>query len=207
MKVLVFGANGKTGRTVVKRAAAAGHEVTAFVRNSEQSQAHNATLAQGDATSRADVDAAMKGQEAVIDTIGGKTPYKDTDLESSAAATIIASMKANGVRRLIATSMLGVGDSKENAPLYARLLVSTFLRGADKDKAAMEAEVATSNLDWTILRPAILTDDQATGNVHVLLEGTDEKAHKITRDDVAEFMVQQLSATNYLRQSIVIANS
>ncbi len=207
MKVLVFGANGKTGRTVVERAAAAGHEVTAFVRSSEQSEALNVKLAQGDATSRTDVDAAMQGQEAVIDTIGGKTPYKDTDLESSAAATIIASMQANGVRRLIATSMLGVGDSKGNAPLYARLLVSTFLRGADKDKLAMEAEVAGSGLDWTILRPAILTDDGATGDVHVLPEGTDEKAHKITRADVAEFMVQQLSDTNYLHQSIVIANS
>ena len=207
MKVLVFGANGKTGRTVAERAVAAGHEVTAFVRSSEQSEASNVKLAHGDATSRADVDAAMQGQEAVIDTIGGKTPYKDTDLEASAAATIIASMRANGVRRLIATSMLGVGDSKENAPLYARLLVSTFLRGADKDKAAMEAEVAASGLDWTILRPAILTDDEATGEIQVVPEGTDEKAHKITRADLAEFMVQQLSASNYLQQSIVIANS
>ena len=207
MKVLIFGANGKTGRTVVERAMAAGHEVTAFVRSSEQNDVPGVKLARGDATNRADVDAAMQGQEAVIDTIGGKTPYKDTDLESSAAATIVASMKANGVRRLIATSMLGVGASKENAPFYERLLVATFLRGANKDKSAMEAEVAASGLDWTILRPAILTDDEATGNVQVFPEGTDDKAHKITRADVAEFMVQQMSATNYLHQSIAIANS
>ena len=207
MKVLVFGASGKTGRAVVARAAAEGHEVTAFVRSSEESVASNVTLVEGDATSRADVDAAMQGQEAVIVTIGGKTPYKDTDLESSAAATIVASMQAKGVRRLIVTSMLGLGDSKENAPFYERLLVVTFLRGANKDKSAMEAEVAASGLDWTILRPAILTDDEATGKVRVFPEGTDEKAHKITRSDVAEFMVQQLSATNYLHQSIAIANS
>ncbi len=207
MKVLIFGANGKTGQTVVKRAIAAGHEVTAFVRSSEQTDVPNAKLAKGDATNRADVNAAMQGQDAVIDTIGGKTPYKDTDLEASAAATIIASMKTYGVRRLIATSMLGVGDSKENAPFYERLLVATFLRGADKDKSAMEAEVAASGLNWTILRPAILTDGEATGDVKVFPEGTDEKAHKITRADVAEFMVQQLSATNYLHQTIAIANS
>ena len=207
MKVLIFGANGKTGRTIVERAMAAGHEVTAFVRSSEQNDVPGVKLAKGDATNRADVDAAMQGQEAVIDTIGGKTPYKDTDLESSAAATFVASMKANGVRRLIATSMLGVGASKENAPFYERLLVATFLRGANKDKSAMEAEVAASGLDWTILRPAILTDDEATGSVQVFPEGTDDKAHKITRADVAEFMVQQMSATNYLHQSIAIANS
>ena len=207
MKVLVFGANGKTGRMVVERATAAGHQVTAFVRDSEQSEASTVKCFQGDATSRADVDAAMRGQEAVVDTIGGKTPYKDTDLEASVAAVVIASMQTNSVRRLIATSMLGVGDSRENAPFYARLLVSTFLRGADKDKSAMEAEVTASGLDWTILRPAILTDDEASGNIQVFPEGTDEKAHKITRGDVADFMVQQLSANNYLHQSIVIANS
>ena len=207
MKVLVFGAIGKTGRMVVERAMAAGHEVTAFVRNPEEGQAANVKVAIGDATNRADVDAAMQGQEAVIDTIGGKTPYKDTDLESSAAATIISSMREARVSRLIATSMLGVGDSKDNTPFYARLLVSTFLRWADKDKAEMEAEVSASGLEWTILRPAILNDDEGTGNLQVIAEGTEEKAHKITRADLADFIVQQLQADNYLRQSIVIANS
>ena len=207
MKVLVFGANGKTGRMVVERATAAGHEVTAFVRNSEEGGAPSVKVAKGDATNRADVNAAMQGQEAVIDTIGGKTPYKETDLESSAAAVIISSMREAGVRRLIATSMLGVGDSNENAPLYARLLVSTFLRGANKDKSAMETEVTASGLDWTILRPAILNDAEALGGVQIIAEGTEEKAHKITRVDLADFIVQQLPATNYLRQSIVIANS
>ena len=207
MKVLVFGANGETGRMVVERAMAAGHEVTAFVRNSDEGSAAKVKVVSGDATNRADVDAAMQGQEAVIDTIGGKTPYKDTELESSATATIISSMKAARVSRLIATSMLGVGDSKDNAPLYARLLVSTFLRGADKDKSAMEAEVSASDLDWTILRPAILNDDEATGNVQVIAEGPEKKAHKITRADLADFIVQQLQADSYVRRSIVIANS
>lgn len=207
MKVLVFGALGKTGKTVVERAVAAGHQVTAFVRDPGEGNAGNVRVAQGDATSRADVDAAMRGQEAVIDTIGGETPYKATTLESSAAATIIASMQANGVRRLLATSMLGVGESKENAPIYERLLVATFLRGADKDKSAMESEVEASGLDWTILRPAILTDNDATGKVRVVKEGTDEKAHKITRADVAAFMVEQLSSNAYLHQAITIANS
>ena len=207
MKVLVFGATGKTGKAVVERAVEAGHEVTAFVRDAGEESGLNVRVAQGDATSRADVDAAMRGQEAVVDTIGGKTPYKETTLESSAGATIIASMQANGVRRLIATSMLGVGDSKENAPIYERLLVATFLRGADRDKSAMESEVRSSDLQWTILRPAILTDDPATGNVRVIPEGTEEKAHKITRADVAAFMVEQLSSGTYVHQSVILVNS
>ena len=207
MKVLVFGASGKTGRAVVEHALAAGHEVTAFVREASEGSLAGVRVAQGDATSCPDVDSAMQGQEAVIDTIGGKTPYKATDLESSAASTIIASMRAHGVRRLLATSMLGVGESKENAPVYERLLVATFLRGADKDKSAMEAEVRRSDLDWTILRPAILTDDPAKGDVRVYAEGTDEKAHKITRADVAAFLVEQLASDAYVHQAIAIANS
>ena len=207
MKVLVIGAGGKTGRAVVEQALAAGHEVTAFVHSAEGYDVPTVRVVTGDAADEAAMDNAVRGQDAVLDTIGGKTPYKDTTLESSVAATIIASMQRNGVRRLVVTSMLGVGDSKANAPIYARLLVSTFLRGADKDKAAMEAAVESSNLDWVILRPAILTDGDATGNVQVYGIDTDEKAHKITRADLASFMIARLTGSEYLHQTVTIANN
>ena len=119
------------------------------------------------------------------------------------ARTIIASMQANRVRRLLTTSMLGVGESKENAPLFVRLLVATFLRGA---KSAMEFAVESSGLDWTILCPAVLTDDAPTGDIRVFQKGTGEKAHKISRADVAAFMVNQLSSSTYLHQAVTIAN-
>ncbi len=207
MKVLVFGARGKTGKAVVERAAAAGHDVTAFVRGSVKGSALNVRVVKGDATKRADVDAAMRGQEAVIDAIGGRTPWKETTLECSAARTIIASMQANGVRRLLATSMLGVGDSKDNAAIFVRLLLPTFLRGAGKDKSAMELAVESSGLDWTILRPAVLTDDAPTGAIRVFQKGTGAKAHKISREDIAAFMVNQLSLSTYLHQAVTIANN
>ena len=103
--------------------------------------------------------------------------------------------------------MLGAGESKKNAPLSVRLLLPTFLRGADKDKSAMEASVQTSGLDWTILRPAILTDNAATGHVRVFQEGTIEKAHKITREDVASFLVEQLSSSRSIQKILTIANT
>ncbi len=207
MKVLVIGAAGKTGKAVVEQAMAAGHQVTAFVHKADEYQVSDVRVIEGDATDRADIDAAVIGQDAVLDTIGGKTPYKTTTLESSAASTIIASMQQNGVRRLVVTSMIGEGDSKANAPFYERLLVSTLLRGANKDKAAMESAVESSNLDWVILRPAILTDDPAEGNVRAFDTETGEKAHKITRADLASFMIAQLANDEYLHQSVTIANS
>ena len=207
MRVLVFGAAGKMGTAVVKQAMIVGHDVTAVVRGAGEGTSPNVRVMRGDASNRADVDAAMRGQQAVINTIGGKTPWKDTGLETSAADTIVASMKANGVRRLLVTSMLGVGESKQHASLLVRLLVPTFLRGADKDKAAMEAAVKSSGLDWTIIRPAILTDSVATGQVRVFQEGTVEKAHKIAREDVAAFLIDQLVSSTYLHNTLTIANT
>lgn len=206
MKVLVIGAAGKTGRAVVEQAVAAGHQVTAFVHQADEYEVSDVRVIEGDATDSVAMDAAVSGQEAVLDTIGGKTPYKATTLESSAANTIIAAMQRNGVRRLVVTSMLGEGDSEANATMYERLLVSTLLRGADKDKAAMESAVEASGLDWVILRPAILTDDPAKGNVRVFDAETGEKAQKITRADLAAFMLSQLSSNEYLHQAVTIAN-
>lgn len=208
MKILVIGAAGKTGTEVVKQALAAGHEVTAFVHQAENYQVADVRVVEGDATDSDGMNAAVLGQDAVLDTIGGKTPYKTTTLEASAATNIIAAMQRQGVRRLVVTSMLGEGDSKENAPFfYERLLISTFLRGANKDKANMESAVESSNLDWIILRPAVLSDDAATGHVQVFEADSGEKAHKITRADVAAFMIDQLSSDQYLHQAVTIANS
>lgn len=153
------------------------------------------------------METAVRGHDAVLDTIGGKTPYKETTLESSAASNIIAAMKQNGVRRLVVTSMVGEGEGKANATVYERLLLATFLRGTDKDKAAMESAVKSSDLDWVILRPAMLNEDAAKGNVKVFDAETGEKAHKITRADLASFMISQLSSDEYLHQAVTIANS
>lgn len=207
MNILVIGAAGKTGVAVVEQAMAAGHQVTAFVRNADEYRGPSVRVVEGDAADSAVMDEAVIGQDAVLDTIGGKTPYKATTLESSAARMIIDAMQRHGVLRLVVTSMLGVGDSEANAPIYERLLVSTFLRGADKDKSAMETTVESSGLDWVILRPAILSDDPATGKVQVFQAETGEKAHKITRADLASFMIAQLSNNEYLHQVVTIANS
>lgn len=207
MKILVVGAAGKTGKEVVKQALAAGHQVTAFVRNVVEYHEPGVRVVAGDAADSNAMAAAVAGQEAVLDTVGGKTPYKETTLESSVAHAIIAAMQHHAVRRLVVTSMIGVGDNTANATIYERLLVATVLRGADKDKTAMESEVESSKLDWVILRPAILADDPAQGNVRVFQAETGQKAHKITRADLAAFMLAQLSTDEHLRQVVTIANN
>ena len=205
MNVLVFGAAGKTGNLVLEKARAAGHTVTAFVHN-PNFHAIGVRLRTGDAGNLSDVRDAVASQDAVIDTIGGKTPYKATDLEASAARNIVAAMQAEGVRRLLVVSMMGVGDSAEQAPFwYKHLLLPTFLRGATPDKTNMEAAVRSSDIDYTIARPPILSDDPAKGSYQVIPAPT--KAHKITRADLAQFLVDQLTSNSYLKQAVVVANS
>ncbi len=206
MKILIMGAAGKTGEALVQQALADGHEVTAFVHDASGYRRDGVRVVEGDVLDSAKIDPAVAGQDAVLDTVGGSTPYKETTLETNAARNVMDAMQRNGVRRLVVTSAMGVGESKENAGfLYEHLLMPTFLRGTVKDKTGMEAEVKASDLDWIIVRPAILTDGEATGNVKVFSAETSETAHKISRADVAAFMLQQLTSDTHLRQAVTIA--
>ena len=209
MKVLVIGAAGKTGRLVVDRALAAGHSVKALVHDTETLAEHpfaeGVQIVQGDVHDRATVQTAMTACDAVIDALGGKTPFLKTDLESSAARVVLAAMKDAGAKRLVAISVLGAGDSGKQSPFwYEHLFLPTFLHGALPDKNAMEAEVKASGVEWVLVRPPILTDDPATGSIKVMHEH--EVAHTITRGDLARFLVDQLTDQSYLGTAVVIAN-
>lgn len=206
MKILVFGAGGGVGGLLVEQALAAGHEVTAFVRDASGFDRPGARVIEGDVLDAAAVASAVAGHDAVLDTIGGTTPWKRTGLEPDAARNIAEGMRESGVRRLVVTSAMGVGDSGEVAgSFYEYLLVPTFLRGTMKDKAEMEQDLKAADLDWVVVRPAGLTDGEPTGRVKVYEPGSGDKAHKIARADVAAFMLEQVTSDRHLRQAVTIA--
>lgn len=209
MKVLILGAGGRTGRAAVDQAAAAGHQVTAFVHHAGDYRGPSGVaITEGDAIDADSVGAAVAGQDAVIDTVGGKTPYRSgITLESDVAAAVVAAMQRHSVRRLLVISSLGVGDSMANATLVLRVLVTTFLRGSTADKAAMERAVETSGLDWTIARPAVLNNGPASGGVQTFDGATGTKAHKIARADLAAWLVAQLTSTEHVHRAVTIATS
>lgn len=205
MKVLIFGASGKTGSHVVDRALAAGHSVTVFAHDPAYRREGTRVLT-GDAANLVAVRNAVAGQDAVIDTIGGKTPYKATELETNAARNIVSAMQAEGVARLLVVSMMGVGDSAAQAPFwYEHLLMPTWLHGTTPDKTSMESAVTGSGLLYTIVRPPVLSDAPATGSYQVI--PAPDIAHKITRADLAQFLVDQLTSDTYVHQAILVANS
>lgn len=206
MKVLVFGANGKTGRLVVERALVKGHEVSVLVRDASRYSRVGVGVIQGDALKTEDVLRAMESQDAVVECIGGTKPWQEQTLERTAMRNIVSAMKQAGARRLVVVSAMGVGESAAQSPWWYRsLMVPTFLRGSTADKTAMEAEVRGSGLEWVIARPPILKDGAAMGIVRVL--GPGDTGHGITRADLAEWLVGQLESQEYVGRAVVVVNS
>ena len=206
MKLLVLGAAGKTGRAVVDQAIERGHDVTAFVHTADEYHRTDVRVVVGDARDQHSVLTAVHGQNAVIDALGGHLPFLETTLETDTAHNVITAMTEAGVHRLLVISTLGEGTSTANInDFYKHFIMPTLLRGVMKDKASMEATVEHSQLDWTIVRPAGLRDGDPKG-IHIVSPETAEKVRFITRADVATFLLDQLTGTDFLHQAVGIAN-
>lgn len=203
MKVLVFGATGGTGRQIVEQALAQGHTVTAFVRTpAKVDLSHpNLTLFQGDVMDAAAVERAMVGQEAVLSALGAPASQNDT-VRSDGTLNIIRAMKKSGVDRFVCMTTLGMGDSWDNLPLHFKYFIVPFiLRGAFADSERQESYVKQSDLDWTLVRPANLTDGKRTGVYqHGFPPTTKGIKLQIARADVADFMLNQLNANGYVHK-------
>lgn len=208
MNILIVGANGKTGRALVQQACELGHHVTALVHHPPKQPLHCARIVNGDARDPQFLDSAVAAHDAVIDTIGTRKPFLKTTLETDTARLLIAAMRRHNVRRLIAVSSLGVGDSIVNVPPLYRALMPLFFRGAIPDKEGMEAQLRSSDLDWTIVRPAGLTDGPTTHAVQIITPQSRRQARvvrRISRSDVAAFILQQLAGGTLIHQTVGIA--
>lgn len=202
MKVIIFGATGSVGRHLVDQALAAGHNVTAFGRNPSVLTADHANLARraGDVLDPASVMAAIDGHDAVMIALGAG---RKGTVRSAGTQNIIVAMTHHGLRRLVCASTLGAGDSYPALNFFwKRIMFGLLLRAAFADHQLQEDVIRQSDLDWVIVRPAAYTDGPAMGVYKFGFAPTGKTlALKISRADVARFMLQQLTATTWLRQS------
>jgi putative NADH-flavin reductase len=205
MNLLIVGANGKTGRALVQLAYERGHVVTALVHHQPKKPMRCARVIQGDARDHEVLQPAIAGQHAIIDTIGTRKPFLRTTLETDVAGYLIAGMRRNNIRRIIAVSSIGVGDSIENVPLLYRALMPIFFRGAIPDKQGMEDVLCDSGLDWTIIRPAGLTDDPLTKSVQLVAPISRRHVRRISRMDVADFILNHLDDCDLFQTTVGIA--
>lgn len=204
MKIAVFGATGGVGRQLVAQALANGAEVTAFARAPKKiTQRHgNLNVVPGDAADAAAVFRAVTAQDAILCALGAPITNKD-GIRATGTRHIVNAMKQAGVRRLVCLSAFGAGDSFSMLPfLYRRIVFPLILRHVMADHAAQEQIVGESGLDWTIVRPANLTGGPARGTYHAGFTSCGPAYKmKISRADVAAFMLQQLSGGTYLHKT------
>ena len=205
MRVLVFGANGATGRLVVDEALAAGHRVSAFVRTVAAPFPDDVRVIVGDATSMAKVRTAMPGHDAVVSTLGVRNALRSHGLIARSMAEIVPAMELAETRRLVVMSALGVGATFAQAPLVPRILYRLLLGDIFADKARGERIVEGSILDWTIVHPPLLTDGPLTGAYRAGEELPLSGFPKISRANVANFMVAALGSAAWSEKHVIVA--
>jgi len=208
MKLVVFGATGGTGQLVAEQALQQGHDVLAFVRNPDKLRISDTRLRviQGDITENGSrVEEAVRGQNVVISALGRRNSLKSADLISRSMRAIVPAMEHQGVRRVIVVSAFGVGESYHYAPLIPRIMFRLLLGDIFADKKAGEDYVRQSRLDWTLVYPVLLTNGPRTGKYRVGERLDLNGVPKISRADVADFILTQLRDATYLRRIALIS--
>jgi len=207
MKIVIFGAAGSTGRVLVEQALEKGYEVTGFDRQTQALmtiQNPKLSIVQGDIFNADQVEAAIAGQDAVLCVLGVR-PGVTIPVCSKGTENIIAAMQKVGVKRFICQSAFVVaaldGERREVSwilPLSLKLFPK--VKSMFADKVIQEQEVRQSDLDWIIIRPATLTDGPKTGNYKAGVPLSIGLNAKISRADVADFLLKQVVDDTYLHR-------
>lgn len=209
MKITIFGSTGRTGIMVVEEALKAGYSVAAFARDPEKLGIEHARLikCQGELLDSDAVAGAIHGAGAVISTLGPTSNRPELTV-SRGLPIILAGMQRHGVRRLVVTAGAGIGDAEDAPTVFSRLmdaLVRTLARNVYEDMLRMAEQVRASELDWTIVRTPMLTGQPKTGQVKVAWVGKGMRP-RLTRADLAAFLVSQVEDQTYLRRSPAVSN-
>lgn len=215
-KILVVGATGGSGRAAVKQLLDAGHSVTAFSRSADKlgDLSPRFTAINGDATNSADVDRVVRGHDAVVVTLGisenplrvrlfgtARTPM---DVRSAGTRNVIAAMQKHGVRRLVVQSSFGVGQTRDRLLLLERLFFSLLLKPQIEDTEAQELEVRRSDVDWVLVQPVHLTDDDADDMPFVSIDGQVQR-RKVSRNSVGRFLSHAAYTSEHVRQNVALS--
>jgi putative NADH-flavin reductase len=213
MRLVIFGPTGGTGRRLVERAIAEGHEVTAFARDPSRIAARHQRLkvVVGDAFDPESVREAVAGNEAVISVLGSRQPSNplyphrpgDPDgVASASSQNIVAAMKEHGLRRFVCQTAWGVGESRQDpgfaGAFFMKVLVPPLLRDEYADKEEQEKIVRQSDLEWVIVRPMILTNGPWTNDYRAGVDLKPGRRPYISRADVADFLMRQLTDDTFV---------
>jgi putative NADH-flavin reductase len=213
MKVIIFGATGFSGQAILANSIKQGHEVTILVRDASKIpiKYQNLTIVEGNVLNPQTVASVLHHQEAVIQCLGvsGKGDGKPTTFISDATKIIVDEMQNKKIKRLIAMSNVGAGNSIAFQPwFFTKIILPYFMKWLKviiEDKNRMEPIIMNSNLDWTIVRCPNIVDKPAKGRCNATLDGKGLKL-SITLSDLSKFMVDQLKQTAFIKQAPSVSN-
>jgi putative NADH-flavin reductase len=210
MKITIFGATGETGKQLVEQALGAGDQVVAYVRDPSKLTQKNEclTVIHGELKDWEEIERAVSGADAVISVLGPRGRSKGKPI-TIGTQNIIAAMRKQGVRRLIISSTASVEDPNDKPELRFRIMVGIvklLIRPAYEDIISTAEAVRKSDLDWTIVRLSLLNNGPKSGRVKVGYKGGGEVGTKISRADIADFMLKQVKDPKHLQQAPLISN-
>jgi putative NADH-flavin reductase len=205
--VLIIGASKGIGLATLQAALRTGHSVRALARTATAIRIDHPNLEKvnGDARDQRTIEGAVAGIETVIQTLG-VTPepsriFSGTQLFSTATRVLVDAMENSAVKRLICVTGLGAGDSRGRGGILYNAALCLFLGRVYADKDLQERIIRRSRLDWTIVRPTVLTNGPRTRSYRVLVDRRDWTSGFISRADVADFLVKQIDDTRLLHQT------
>jgi len=204
MKIFIIGASHGIGLSLFNQALRASHEVTALARDpSRLGVLHKqARVLKGDILDMNDIKEAVRGQDGVCITIGHKVTFKPVTVFSTGTRNVVNVMKNSGVKKLLCVTGIGAGDSKNHGGfLYDQIFNPLLLKTIYEDKDRQEEIVRASGLDWEIVRPGFLTNGPRMGRYRVVTDLTGVTAGKISREDVADFILKEFLEMRYVRKS------
>jgi putative NADH-flavin reductase len=200
MKIAIIGASRGIGAELLKAAMQDSHEITALVRDPATLNISppGLKIIKGDILNPSSVAAVIAGQEAICICIGIPPTRKPVDVFSRGTQNILDAIGKESNQKLILVTGIGAGDSKGHGGFFYDRILNPLLLAtnyADKDRA--ESIVKPSNIDWLIVRPGFLTNGPRTGKYRVIDNLSGVTAGKISRADVADFILEQLASPTH----------
>ena len=208
MKILILGATGSTGQLLVKQSLEKGHQVTVLVRTPAKLNIihDNLKVIKGDVLDNITLVDLLKDKDVVLSALGVGKSLKSGNLMTNVVSILIPSMNKTSVKRLILLSAFGVGETFSQANFIQKLIFRLPLKNIYRDKSDADTLIKNSSIDWTLVCPTLLTNGPFTGKYTVGEKFTMKGMPKISRADVADFMIKQLTDYTYLKKIPILMN-
>lgn len=191
MKIVIFGATGRTGSEILRRALEDGHAVTAFVRSPEKCKVHeNLTIVEGDVLNADAVKHVIQGADAVVSALGTD---KTTTL-TEAIVAIVEGMKEHDVSRIVTIGTAGILQSRTEPEKlrYQSTESKRKLTFAAEEHHKVFMTLQKSELEWTIVCPTYLPDGEAVGDYRIERNRLPVDGKQISTGDTAAFAYAEL---------------